>query len=405
MRMSFLINGRHKFIDMKPKTLLFTACILFSACVKNTVDTASHATATSADNQAGPGDPTQPPYTIFKKVGSGQLSNSRSGVVAAGTGNKVVFAGGQSFNTTTRVYTAYSTVDIFDATTYVRTTANLSQARFHHAAAAAGNKIVIAGGKTAAGTVLNTVDIYDVSTNTWSTAQLSEARSHLTGAAAGNTIIFAGGLNSQGKNTKRVDLYDVSTDTWTSGDWGTLKSLPVAAGANSRIAIAGELVNSNNDAVEIYTALALPSWTYVSPLSVVRTPDAAAGAGKKILFAGGKDLVRVDIYNTETASWGTKDLTEPRSFMGGGSLGKYVVFAGGRCFACPGEFSNRMDIYNTETNNWGHMFMSQRQAGLVMATASNRLFIGGGSDYDNYYTNIDIYGISLPPPMCSVCIP
>ncbi len=396
---------------MKPTTVFFSGirlsatfllAIIFTGCVKTIGDSKSNILATSADNQAGPGDPTQPAFTTLKKVATKQLSNYRTGVVAAGAGNKTLFAGGLSFNATTGLYTAFSTVDIFDATTYVRTTANLSLARFHHAAAGAGNKIVIAGGKSANGTVSSRADIYDVSTNTWTTAELSQARSHLTAAAAGNIIMFAGGLNSAGKNTTRIDMYDVITNTWTSSNWGMLKSLPIAAATDGWIAIAGELVNSNNDEVQVYHVNP-PSWTFSSPLSLVRTPDAGAGAGKKILFAGGKDLNRIDIYNTQNHSWAIKNMTESKTGMGGGNLGKYVVFAGGRCFACPGEFSNRMDIYNTETGTWGSMSLSQRMGGLAMATASGRLFVGGGSDYNTYYLNVDIYAINYNPNVCLPC--
>ena len=106
---------------------------------------------------------------------------------------------------------------------------SLSVARYDLAAAAAGNKIVFAGGRyvvppsrsmvspahqlldcttchpssyyffcRGALTVFNTVDIYDVITGQWnSTATgagiLSVARYYLAAAATGNKVIFAGG--------------------------------------------------------------------------------------------------------------------------------------------------------------------------------------------------------------------
>lgn len=70
---------------------------------------------------------------------------------------------------------------------------DLSVARTYLAAAAAGTKIIFAGGFNGS-RVLNTVDIYDVTTRSWSSGPyLSVPRRYLTGAAAGNKIVFAGG--------------------------------------------------------------------------------------------------------------------------------------------------------------------------------------------------------------------
>ena len=71
----------------------------------------------------------------------------------------------------------------------------LSEARYNLAGAAAGNKIVFAGGNSSnsGNQESKTVDIYDIRTNSWSTAQLSEARQGLVAASAGNKIFFAGG--------------------------------------------------------------------------------------------------------------------------------------------------------------------------------------------------------------------
>ena len=88
-----------------------------------------------------------------------------------------------------------STVDIYDTITGRWASSNtgagsLSVARNGAVAAAAGDKIVIAGG---ADTPTATVDIYDVLTGQWTTGILSIARSDLAVAAAGTKIVFAGG--------------------------------------------------------------------------------------------------------------------------------------------------------------------------------------------------------------------
>jgi hypothetical protein len=82
-----------------------------------------------------------------------------------------------------------------------------SEARYSLSAAAAGNKIVFAGGAGATG-FSQTVDIYDVSTNTWTTAQLSKARSNCSAAGAGNKILVGGRLATT--FSKTVDIFTLS---------------------------------------------------------------------------------------------------------------------------------------------------------------------------------------------------
>jgi N-acetylneuraminic acid mutarotase len=54
------------------------------------------------------------------------------------------------------------------------------------------------------------VDIYDVTTKLWSTANLSVPRSSPAAAAAGNKILFVDGRGDD-EFTSAVDIYDVST--------------------------------------------------------------------------------------------------------------------------------------------------------------------------------------------------
>ena len=60
--------------------------------------------------------------------------------------------------------------------------------------------------------VSKTVDIYNVNTGVWTTAQLGEARFDLAAAAAGN-ILMVGGGGGTGKGTgysKTVDIFTLS---------------------------------------------------------------------------------------------------------------------------------------------------------------------------------------------------
>ncbi len=86
-------------------------------------------------------------------------------------------------------------VDIFDATTGIWSTANLSEARWFFAATSLPNQglAIFAGGS--GGQYSKSVDIFNAITGIWSTAVLSEARYQLAATSLPNQglAIFAGG--------------------------------------------------------------------------------------------------------------------------------------------------------------------------------------------------------------------
>jgi hypothetical protein len=104
-----------------------------------------------------------------------------------------------------------------------------------------------------------------------STAELSNGGMQLTSAVWGNKVFFAGGHKASPYGgslaeaitpTSIVDIYNSETSTWS-----------------------------------------------VSNLIEARTPSAAASAGGRIFFAGGKNSSVIDIYNINNDSWSNSDLT------------------------------------------------------------------------------------------------
>ncbi len=261
-----------------------------------------------------------------------QLSQGRENLVAAAAGNKVVFAGGDAGGYSSLFFAPLDAVDIYDVSTNTWSTAQLSQPRSNLAAAAAGNKIVFAGGvfRTFNG-YSNVVDIYDVSTNTWSTAQLSEARAQLVAAAAGNKIVFAGGANSDFSLSKTVDIYDVSTNTWSTAQLTETKNQLAAAAAGNKIVFAGGGNGTYSTTADIYD-VSTNTWS-TAPFNEGRGDLAAAGAGSKIAFGGGYGSAgssqTVDIYDVLTNTWTTLQLSEARYFLAGAAAGNKIIFAGG----------------------------------------------------------------------------
>lgn len=114
------------------------------------------------------------------------------------------------------------------------------------------------------GGALSVVDIYDVNMNLWNSTStgagsLSVARALLGAAAAGTKIVFAGGLyviyptatklsahfsDTIGTTLATVDIYDVTTGIWTStgtgaGSLSVARYYLAAAAAGTKVVFAG----------------------------------------------------------------------------------------------------------------------------------------------------------------------
>jgi len=330
--------------------------------------------------------------------GSDMLSERRASLAAVAAGNKIYFAGGETYNVN---YDASDTVDIYDVSSGKWTTAKLSQARNGLAAATTGNKILFAGGAAHNGVfsfVTNTVDIYDLLSNTWTTAQLSEARCLLAGAAAGNKILFAGGVGNNGVS-KTVDIYDVPSNSWTTAQLSEAREYHAAATVGNKIFFAGgdsnlNLVYNNvyvgvSKTVDIYDVIS-NTWT-TTHLSEARTNLAGAAARNKVFFAGGLGnngaSKTVDIYDVPSGTWTTTQLSEARAGVVAAAVDNIVLFGGGYKPLFPpggvgyisnGGATDAVDIYNITFNAWSKGRLSEARESLVAAGAGNKILFAGG---------------------------
>ncbi|MDQ3847050.1 MAG: hypothetical protein M3342_24005, partial [Bacteroidota bacterium] len=174
----------------------------------------------------------------------GTLSKARITPTVAAAGTKILFAGGRWTSDCPDCWGS-SRVDIYDTVTKQWSTAELSQGRFGMAAVTVRNKIFFAGGQFGDGAwdqLFSTVDIYDASTNTWSVAALSEARGYIAGATVGNKLFFAGGGDGDDYRnpiTNKVDIYDLSTNTWSTTSLSEQRLNISAVAINQKIYFAG----------------------------------------------------------------------------------------------------------------------------------------------------------------------
>jgi hypothetical protein len=315
----------------------------------------------------------------------GILSMPRDHLAAAAAGTKVLFAGGWSFAN----QDVTSRVDIYDTVSQTWSTAELTQARYDISVIAVGNKIFFAGG-TDDWFFTSRIDIYDVSSNTWSTAELSKARGRMAVAAIGNKVFFAGGdcfdevgggrfINSV---SDVVDIYDISTNNWTVSHLSERRGNLEFAGMslNNKFYVAGgffhqwEASPSISNKVDVYDN-ASGSWS-ATTLANARADIGTAVADNKIFWVGGHDL---------SSSSGEVEILDinlqTRNFhhlsQARGRI--QTAIKDNKIIFFTGDYGDRVDIYNiiAQTWCWAHSPFLVNYSGLVVS--GNNIYVGGGT--------------------------
>ena len=285
------------------------------------------------------------------------LSTAREIGGAGAIGNKVVFAGGTGRTDIAGPVNMYKKVDIFDAVTGARTTANLSKARSNIAVGAAGNKIVFAGGwywdMSYNIVPSNNADIYDVTTGIWTKTTLSKKRENIAVAVVGDLIIFAGGTGNMGDVTN-VDIYNASTNSWS------VVYMPIAKSAMRSVVI-----------------------------------------GNNAYFGGGLGGNANDIYvlNTLTNTWST--ITMPTNVTGFSlSVINGKLYAAGGSLVPAGTYTDLVQIYDPILNSWSTQNLSIARTGVAATTVGSKGFFAGGTILYGYPTptntkRVDIFTAPL----------
>jgi hypothetical protein len=319
----------------------------------------------------------------------GTLSIARAGIASASAGNKILFAGG--FTTCGTVGSPicnwFSRVDIYDMSTHVWSTAELSQARIDMGVAVLGNKIFFAGGYISSDNHTSRVDIYDAGSNTWSIAELSEARINPAGVSLGNKIYFGGGCPLDGglaeTPSSRVDVYDATTNTWSTAELSEARTSLAAASLGNKILFAGGSGNRGfSKKVDSYSD-GINQWS-IDSISEVRSGLVAATVSTKAFFAGGwiggspntpAYSNRVDIFDNTTQSWSVANLSQPAEFSGAASDATRVLFF---------PYGTRMEIYNSVSNNWYFSDLIQSLYSSSVVGAGGQIYVAGGALNNNY---------------------
>lgn len=303
------------------------------------------------------------PTVLAQLVYVGELSERKTGVATAAAGNKILFAGGWPLNATSP---ASSRVDIFNVVTGQWSIAQLSEGRVSPGSAALGNKIFFAGGGiTKPNTAGNyeysnsststsaTVDIYDVATGSWTTSQLS-SRHAPTGAAAGSRVVFAGG---DGLNPSNVaDVFNEGTNSWSSFTLSASRHISQATTQSGKIYFGGGSRDFMSWGGPVYNNVdvydaSANTWT-VDMLSKGRGLGAAIAANNRIRWGGG--FVNSGYFD-ETHTVETINLNDNSTTAECFCEEKGNVTAVRRndfVVFFGGHSKNKFDILDIQTNTW-----------------------------------------------------
>lgn len=116
-------------------------------------------------------------------------------------------------------------------------------------------------------------------------------------------------------------------------------------------------------------------------------------------FGGGKNglnvLDDIDIYNVNTNSWTTSQLSLPRQYLTASNLLQGLVFFAGGCdFNCY-NFYDRVDIFNANTSKWttAKLSVARRSAAAnsLYLYGNGVIFIAGGAGVNGSSNVVDMY--------------
>jgi hypothetical protein len=217
--------------------------------------------------------------------------------------------------------------------------------------AAAGNKVLFAGGIEAGFSYSKKVDIYNVATQTWSTTLLDRSWDDAVGMAStviGNKIFFAGNGSDWwawdfGSISPTINMYDVNTGQWSRSD---LKL--------NRGYLAGIAVGHTN-----YWAGGL----YKQPSDPFTT--------------------EVEIRDMNTGASRYACLFQPNAFFSAVHVnGKIVFFTSGvdipPYWTNGAPVMNKFDIYDIASDTWSVGVLPFNIYGSSVISVNNVIYVAGG---------------------------
>jgi len=308
-------------------------------------------------------DPATSSWVATSAVNAPEIRHSHA---AVWTGSKMIVWGGYGYGAT---YDYVNTGGIYDPssdTWATMSTTSAPVARYGHTAVwadGATSKMIVWGGRNAAGTRINTGGRYDPSTDTWTATTTSvapTARDQHTAVWTGSVMIIWGG--NPGSATSTGSRYDPSADSWSATQTSSVPPARynhIALWTGSKMIVWGGESAAPLSTGGVYDPVG-NSWTATSNTGVplARTYTSAVWTGSKMIVWGGYDSSYVilnsgGVYDLAGNSWSATSTTSAPTarvgnsavwtgtemlIWGGVGEGGVLPYAGGR--------------YNPTSNTW-----------------------------------------------------
>lgn len=223
----------------------------------------------------------------------------------------------------------------------------------------------------------------------WTEASLSIKRGDVFPLTVGNKVYFFGG----DPIGNVVDVYDDITRKW--------KKINLPFNTRGFLSKPGIVVkktifimpNGEDRSDEVYMLDTDSDVITQLKLSESRSAIGIGSIGDFVVFAGGFNSTGlssvIDLYNRVEKKWIIHNLSTARAFISIGSSGNQIFFAGGVYGNTPSDI---VDIYNIETQNWTTTKLNTARGMMNTINIGNKLIFAGGGVPDFIpFNGVDIY--------------
>jgi N-acetylneuraminic acid mutarotase len=232
----------------------------------------------------------------------------------------------------------------------------------------------------------------------WKTlSSAPDQRTEVAAAAAGNKIYIAGGLVPPGRTVPTVEVYDIATDSYSRGpDLPLGVNHAMATAWDGVVYVLGGYADATGLAAPTNRAFALKgeSWEELPPMPEVRAAGGAAAIDGKIYVAGGvgpSGLASTTmVFDIAEASWSTAEgVPTQREHLGVATDGRKLYVVGGR----PPN-TDVLEAFDPVAGEWERLpDMPTARGGLAAAGTDDGLIVAAGGEADATFPEVEAYNV------------
>lgn len=268
------------------------------------------------------------------------------------------------------------------------TAAPLPTARGELAAAAWGERIIVAGGLLGSVSASDAVEVYDVGSDSWQTLPpLPQATHHLAVAVVVDEVYVVGGSTEvvPFTPTKTLYLYDPAQNTWIrKADMPYGRYAHGAVGLNRKLYVIGGVGDVDSTSVLVYDP-ATDTWEVQAPMPAPREHLTVVALDGKIYAIAGRwnnsNMAILEVYDPATDTWASlAPMPTARSGLAAGAIKGLIYVIGGEDPISPIGIFAQNEVYDPMVNAWSTSAdLPTPRHGVAAAVVGDRLYLIGGS--------------------------